>query len=162
MVNSFSITFHACKLFATNAQSCFCRSYSMSLTFVNMYLLICTDLIQFDCWTMCGCGAKCTGQKANGLRSHNSLHVKSKLVGKSIKTLPVQTNGVFWSSPKKTSFPGLVQRASGCDHISDAHYLLLDALRGRLPQIHPGKTYATFWSGSDSSVMIFFDLWMAS
>ena len=33
-----------------------------------------------------------------------------------------------------------MQRASGGDHLSDAYYLLLDALRGCLPQIHSGET----------------------
>ena len=51
------------------------------------------DIARFECFG--GSGANRTVQKANGLRSHNSLHVKSKLGENTCKTLHIQTNGVF-------------------------------------------------------------------
>ena len=60
-------------------------------------------------------GANCTAQKSkNGLRRHNSLHVKSKVEQNMRKSLHVLKNSLFWVFSKENIFSILVGEAFLC------------------------------------------------
>ena len=79
-------------------------------------------------------GANCTAQKSkNGLRRHNSLHVKSKVEQNMRKSLHVLKNSLFWVFSKENIFSILVGEAFLC------FYKGTPFIKRSLPGLHQVK-----------------------